>query len=264
MRLKQLIGASLVALSATVAAAALSTPASADYYAGLKAFDSRNYAAAVQEWTNSARAGDPRSQFRLGVMYAKGLGVPANKEVAYYWYKKAEKQGNADAGIAAVFLKKELPAAQARSIEQRVAAESGGGSGGGGTEIAKRPGNEDGGTGGGAGGGNPALRSLVANAELRRIAPGTQGRDRFEIWKFNPDGTVSGTFSQTDAGTIAYTHEGNDRGRWSIEGNALCVTWSKWDDARKQCYLLDPKGRNKYRARTVGSNVTFDATISPR
>lgn len=265
MRLKQLLGASLVAVSAALAAA-LSTPAAADYYAGLRAFDAKNYADAVREWTTSAQAGDARSQFRLGILYAKGLGVPQDKETAYYWYKKADKQGNADAGIAAVFLKKELPAARAKAIEARVAAEGQGG-GSGGTDVARRPGGDDRGgdnSGSGAGGSSPALRSLVANAELRRIAPGTQGRDRFEIWKFRPNGTVSGSFSQTDAGSLAYTHEGNDRGRWAVEGNALCVTWSKWDDGRKRCYVLDPQGRDKYRAREVGGNETWTATISQR
>lgn len=259
MRLRNLVGASIVALAAAVGTAALSTPASADYYAGLRAFDSKNYSLALQEWTKSAQAGDARSQFRLGILYAKGLGVPQNKETAYYWYKKADKGGNADAGIAAVFLKKELPAARSKAIEARVAAE---GSGGGGTDVATKNGGGGGGPTGGAGGG--ALRSLVANAELRRIAPGTQGRPRYEIWRFNTDGTVTGNFSQTDAGTVAYTREGSDRGKWAIEGNAVCVTWSKWDDGRKQCYTIAPQGRNNYVARNTADGVTWKATISPR
>ena len=261
MRLKNLVGASIVALAAAVGTAALSTPASADYYAGLRAFDAKNYSVALQEWTKSAQAGDARSQFRLGILYAKGLGVPQNKETAYYWYKKADKAGNADAGIAAVFLKKELPAARARAIDARVAAEGSGS--GGGSNVATRNGNDgNAGNTGGAGGG--ALRSLVSNAELRRIAPGTQGRPRYEIWRFNSDGTITGTFSQTDAGTVAYTHEGNDRGRWAIEGNAVCVTWRKWDEGRKQCYSIAPQGRNNYMARNTADGVSWKATISPR
>ena len=264
MRLKQLVGASIVAIAAAVGTAALSTPALADYYAGLKAFDSKNYTVAAQEWMKSAQAGDARSQFRLGILYAKGLGVPQNKETAYYWYKKADKAGNADAGIAAVFLKKELPAARSRAIEARIASEGTGGGGGGGVAGRGNNGNtgNTGNTGNGAG--NGAMRSLFANAELRRVAPGTQGRERYEIWKFNPDGTLSGTFSQTDAGSLALTREGNDRGRWAIEGNALCVTWKSWDEGRKRCYLLTPQGRNKYRARDAAGTESWSATISPR
>lgn len=271
MKLKQLVGASILVLSATLATASLSTPAAADYYAGLRAFDSKNYSAAAQEWTRSAQSGDARSQFRLGILYAKGLGVPRNKETAYYWYRKADKSGNADAGIAAVFLKKELPAARARAIEARVASEAGGG---GGTDVATRQGGNGagngagggsrGGAGGDDGGANPALRSLVANGELRRVAPGTQGRERHEIWKFNSNGTLTGSYSQTDAGSVAYTHEGNDRGRWTVENNSLCITWRKWDDGRKRCYELTPLGRNKYRAQAVGGTETWTATISAR
>lgn len=258
MRLKQFLGASFVALAAATATAALSTPAAADYYAGLRAFDSKNYSVALQEWTKSAQAGDARSQFRLGIMYAKGLGVPRNKETAYYWYKKADKAGNADAGIAAVFLKKELPAARARAIDARVAAEGKGG----GTNVAGR--NVAGKDGGGAAGGNPALRSLIANGELRRVAPGTQGSERFEIWRFSANGTITGSFSQQDAGSVAYTREGNDNGRWAIEGNAVCVTWKSWQQGKKSCFVLEPLGRNKYRARPVGGGATWTATISPR
>jgi hypothetical protein len=39
-------------------------------------------------------AGDPDSQFNLGVLYQKGLGVTQNNAVALKWYRKAAAQGN--------------------------------------------------------------------------------------------------------------------------------------------------------------------------
>ncbi|MDG2406537.1 MAG: hypothetical protein P8M25_16855, partial [Paracoccaceae bacterium] len=44
-----------------------------------------------------AKQGDPDAQYKLGLSYDKGEGVPQDKQGAMKWYDLAAKQGNADA-----------------------------------------------------------------------------------------------------------------------------------------------------------------------
>ena len=46
-----------------------------------------------------AEQGDADAQFRLGVMYDIGQGVPQDEAKAAAWYKKAAEQGDADAQL---------------------------------------------------------------------------------------------------------------------------------------------------------------------
>ncbi|MDX1485108.1 MAG: SPOR domain-containing protein [Alphaproteobacteria bacterium] len=73
-------------------------PAAADDQANaLAAFKRGDYGSALKEWRRLAADGDPGSQFNLGLMYTKGLGVPQDYAQALIWYRKAARQGNADA-----------------------------------------------------------------------------------------------------------------------------------------------------------------------
>ena len=76
----------------------MGTPAfSADFQKGAAAYESGDYATALREWTPLAEQGLARVQFNLGLMYAKGKGVPKNNKTAVKWYRLAAKQGDADA-----------------------------------------------------------------------------------------------------------------------------------------------------------------------
>jgi TPR repeat protein len=75
-------------------------PAFADTAAGLTAFKSKDYERAYQEWKAAADTGHAEAQFDLGVLYAKGLGVPRDQNQAANWYGKAASQGNAEAEFA--------------------------------------------------------------------------------------------------------------------------------------------------------------------
>lgn len=46
-----------------------------------------------------AEQGDAQAQFRLGMMYRKGVGVAKNCEKAFKWLKKAAEQGHSNAQI---------------------------------------------------------------------------------------------------------------------------------------------------------------------
>lgn len=45
----------------------------------------------------AAKNGDAESQFRLGIAYENGFGVPRNEAVAVEWYLKSAEQGNVEA-----------------------------------------------------------------------------------------------------------------------------------------------------------------------
>jgi hypothetical protein len=51
----------------------------------------------VKVLREKAEAGDAAAQFRLGVMYANGKGVPKDAAEAVKWFSKAAEQGYADA-----------------------------------------------------------------------------------------------------------------------------------------------------------------------
>ena len=48
-----------------------------------------------EETMAAAKQGNAVAQYNLGVMYAKGDGVPENDAEAVKWYRKAAEQGNA-------------------------------------------------------------------------------------------------------------------------------------------------------------------------
>jgi uncharacterized protein len=92
--MKKLIGAWAVVATLTLGSA---TVVLADFKAGLKAYESGNYATALREWKLSAEQGNVSSQFKLGVMYDEGQGVTQDYVEAVKWYSKAAKQGDAKA-----------------------------------------------------------------------------------------------------------------------------------------------------------------------
>jgi TPR repeat protein len=70
--------------------------AAADFKTGLDAFNRGDFTAALKEWQPIAEAGDPNAQYNLGLLYARGQGVPRDYGKAAEWYRKA-----ADSGVAA-------------------------------------------------------------------------------------------------------------------------------------------------------------------
>lgn len=59
---------------------------------GNAAFNSGDYAEAFRRFRNVAVLGVPEAHYRLGVMYAEGLGVRKSTRLAQYWLKQAAKQ----------------------------------------------------------------------------------------------------------------------------------------------------------------------------
>jgi TPR repeat protein len=68
-----------------------------DFEAGAEAAKAGDFATALAIWRPLAESGDPAAQFNLGMMYARGDGVPEDFAEAASWFRKAAEQGQVEA-----------------------------------------------------------------------------------------------------------------------------------------------------------------------
>ena len=73
------------------------TNTTADFQAGLDAYQAGDYATALKEFRSLAEQGNVDAQYNLGLMYAKGKGVTQDYKEAVKWYLIAAEQGYAGA-----------------------------------------------------------------------------------------------------------------------------------------------------------------------
>jgi uncharacterized protein len=64
---------------------------------GLHALDGGNYSAAIRFLRPLAAGGDARAQYRVGLMYEEGKGVPVDYSEALGWLLQSADQRNAEA-----------------------------------------------------------------------------------------------------------------------------------------------------------------------
>ncbi len=67
------------------------------FQAGLRAYQQGRPREAVRLWRPLAESGYALAQYNLGLVYARGDGVPADIPAAAQWWKKAALQGHTDA-----------------------------------------------------------------------------------------------------------------------------------------------------------------------
>ena len=89
-----------------------STLVVADFDKGMTAYNSSDYATAIKEFSVAAEQGIADAQYNLGVMYAKGEGVPENYIKAYMWVSLAAAFGYKDEKKAKEVLKKRMSSEQ--------------------------------------------------------------------------------------------------------------------------------------------------------
>jgi hypothetical protein len=75
----------------------LVSPSWAGMREAIDAYHAGQYGVAVKEFHSMAAEGVPEAEFYLGVMYAKGRGVPQDYEEAVRWYRLAADKGYAKA-----------------------------------------------------------------------------------------------------------------------------------------------------------------------
>ena len=71
--------------------------AAGPYEDGNAAYHRKDYLTAIRLWQPLAEQGDAKAQYNLGVIDAKGRGVPQNYAKALKWFYKAAEQGYAKA-----------------------------------------------------------------------------------------------------------------------------------------------------------------------
>lgn len=74
--------------------------------------DIRDYDQAAQWFTLSAKKGNAQAQYKIGLMYARGIGVKVNHLRAYAWLKIAASQGSAKALHYLKKLAQKIPASR--------------------------------------------------------------------------------------------------------------------------------------------------------
>ena len=85
------------ALLAAVLSLWFATPAWAGFDEGAAAYERGDFDTALEELSPLAEQGDAGARFILGLMYAKGDGVPHDYVAAMRWYRMAAEQGHAAA-----------------------------------------------------------------------------------------------------------------------------------------------------------------------
>ena len=68
-----------------------------DFYKGYESFFQEDFETALEEWRPLAEQGHAGSQYWLGVLYARGIGVPEDVAEAVKWWRSAAEQGHAGA-----------------------------------------------------------------------------------------------------------------------------------------------------------------------
>jgi TonB family protein len=72
----------------------------ADRDTALRAYQQGDFPTALKEWQGLADSGNAEAEFRVGVMYEHGQGIPAATKEAANWYRKAADQAYAQAQYA--------------------------------------------------------------------------------------------------------------------------------------------------------------------
>ncbi len=75
-----------------------------DFQKGLAAYNKKDYATAINEWAALAAEGNATAQLNLGIMYAKGEGVPQDDKSSVKWLRRAAESGNAVAQVNLGFM----------------------------------------------------------------------------------------------------------------------------------------------------------------
>jgi len=65
--------------------------------AGIAAYEANDLPLAYEEFLTAAKEGHADSQFNVGLMYEKGIGVGKDEKEAVAWYSKSAEQGNSAA-----------------------------------------------------------------------------------------------------------------------------------------------------------------------
>lgn len=95
------------------------------------------------------------------------------------------------------------------------------------------------------------LKGLISGSQISFVR--SEGIGRHEArWTFRPSGRVEGAAFVSEGGGGENTRSLQDRGKWWIKDEVLCIRWNQWDKARTRCYGIIPVGGKIYQAKGGG------------
>ncbi len=97
IRTKKFLGAVLLAAAVSMLAV---DPATAGYLDGMSAYQRGDYETAMDEWSLSARRGDFRAQFGVGILFLYGLGTDQDASEAAGYFRESSARGYPEARYA--------------------------------------------------------------------------------------------------------------------------------------------------------------------
>jgi len=80
-----------------MASLVLAMPATADFAAGVAAYQKQDYTTAFKEWQPLAEGGSYDAQYNIALLYLDGKGVARNYDEAVKWFGRAANQGQVKA-----------------------------------------------------------------------------------------------------------------------------------------------------------------------
>jgi len=95
-----------------------SNSAFADFAAGKKAYDKRDYATALKEWRPLAEQGGAHAQLNLGVMYFNGQGVTRDYIRAHMWWNIVVSLGINEAAVNLSMVQRKMTPTEIRKAKQ--------------------------------------------------------------------------------------------------------------------------------------------------
>lgn len=98
----------------------VASPISADWWQGLKAYESQDYALAKTQFSQLLTLGNEDAAFNLGVMYVNGQGVEADKIMALAYFTLAEELGRKNAATVTEQLRQQIDARQLAKAGQQL------------------------------------------------------------------------------------------------------------------------------------------------
>jgi TPR repeat protein len=85
---------------------------------GEAAYESGDYATALQIWRPLGEKGDARAQYSLGIMYNNGRGVPKDSTRAYMWFSLSAAHGNQTAAEYREIVGRDMSKAQVAAAQK--------------------------------------------------------------------------------------------------------------------------------------------------
>ncbi len=100
-----------------------------------------------------------------------------------------------------------------------------------------------------------------AGYEIRGVMPGQYEAWEHHLWRFRPDGRITGYLYAQQIGIAQPGYiEKSDVGRWRLNGARMCVTWSKWFQQREHCYRLRVMNGGRFYFHNTNGPLSFEGT----